>query len=68
MTPFNQCIGDTESSVRDITGVVVVAIPVTDLAASAAWYRDLLDLSYVREFGDDDTVTGCALADTPRTT
>jgi catechol 2,3-dioxygenase-like lactoylglutathione lyase family enzyme len=48
---------------RDLLGVVVVALPVTDLARSAAWYRDLLDLDYVREFGDDEQVTGCALAD-----
>ena len=29
----------------------------------AAWYRDLLGLSYVREFSNDAGVTGCALAD-----
>ena len=48
---------------RDLLGIVVVSLPVTDLARSAAWYRDLLDLAYVREFGNDDRVTGCALAD-----
>lgn len=48
---------------RDLVGLVQVSIPVTDLARSAAWYRDLLDLRYVREFGDDAGVTGCALAD-----
>jgi catechol 2,3-dioxygenase-like lactoylglutathione lyase family enzyme len=47
----------------DLVGLVQVTIPVTDLARSAAWYRDLLGLQYVREFGDDDDVTGCALAD-----
>lgn len=47
----------------DLTGIVVVSVPVTDLTRSAAWYRDLLGLAYVREFGDDDSVTGCALAD-----
>jgi catechol 2,3-dioxygenase-like lactoylglutathione lyase family enzyme len=47
----------------DLVGLVQVTIPVTDLARSAAWYRDLLGLQYVREFGDDDNVTGCALAD-----
>lgn len=41
----------------------MVALPVTDLARSAAWYRDLLNLDYVREFGDDTGVTGCGLAD-----
>ncbi len=48
---------------RDLLGVVVVTVPVTDLARSAIWYRDLLDLDYVREFGDGERVTGCALAD-----
>jgi catechol 2,3-dioxygenase-like lactoylglutathione lyase family enzyme len=48
---------------RDLLGIVVVSLPVTDLARSAAWYRDLLDLAYVREFDDGDQVTGCALAD-----
>ena len=47
----------------DVTGIVVVAVPVSDLARSAAWYRDLLGLAYVREFGDERQVTGCALAD-----
>jgi catechol 2,3-dioxygenase-like lactoylglutathione lyase family enzyme len=47
----------------DLTGIVQVCIPVTDLARSAAWYRDLLGLSYVREFSNDAGVTGCALAD-----
>ena len=47
----------------DLTGIVQVSIPVSDLARSAAWYRDLLGLAFVREFGDDDRVTGCALAD-----
>jgi len=48
---------------RDLRGILVVALPVSDLARSAAWYRDLLDLDFVREFGDDSQVTGCALAD-----
>jgi catechol 2,3-dioxygenase-like lactoylglutathione lyase family enzyme len=47
----------------DITGIVQVSVPVSDLARSAAWYRDLLGLDYVREFSDGDRVTGCALAD-----
>ena len=46
-----------------IRGIVQVTIPVTDLARSAAFYRDLLGLTYLREFGDGSTVTGCALAD-----
>jgi catechol 2,3-dioxygenase-like lactoylglutathione lyase family enzyme len=36
---------------------------VSDLARSAAWYRDLLGLDYVREFVVDGQVTGNALAD-----
>jgi catechol 2,3-dioxygenase-like lactoylglutathione lyase family enzyme len=47
----------------DITGIVQVSLAVSDLARSAAFYRDALDLSYAREFGDRDNVTGCALAD-----
>ncbi len=47
----------------DVAGIVQVSVPVTDLARSAAWYRDLLGLDHVREFGDDARVTGCALAD-----
>jgi catechol 2,3-dioxygenase-like lactoylglutathione lyase family enzyme len=52
-----------QAPARDLLGILVVSLPVTDLARSAAWYRDLLDLTYVREFGDGDQVTGCALAD-----
>lgn len=63
MTSLDHTDTRTRSDTRDITGIVVVAVPVTDLAVSASWYRDLLDLEYVREFGDEDTVTGCALAD-----
>ncbi len=48
---------------QDVLGIVVVAIPVSDLATSAAWYRDLLGLTYAREFSGPDGVTGCALAD-----
>jgi catechol 2,3-dioxygenase-like lactoylglutathione lyase family enzyme len=48
----------------DITGIVVGMLPVTDLAVSAAWYRDLLGIPYLREFaGPDGVVTGCAVAD-----
>jgi catechol 2,3-dioxygenase-like lactoylglutathione lyase family enzyme len=52
-----------EATARDLLGILVVSLPVTDLARSAAWYRDLLELDYVREFGDDTRVTGCGLAD-----
>jgi catechol 2,3-dioxygenase-like lactoylglutathione lyase family enzyme len=47
----------------DLLGIVQVTIPVSDLARSAAWYRDLLGLEYVREFVADGQVTGNALAD-----
>jgi catechol 2,3-dioxygenase-like lactoylglutathione lyase family enzyme len=63
MTTLDQTVQTTRDIGRDILGVVVVALPVSDLAISAAWYRDLLDLRYVREFGDQHGVSGCALAD-----
>lgn len=46
-----------------VTGIAAVSLPVSDLARSAAFYRDLLGLSYAREFTDGSMVTGCALAD-----
>lgn len=46
-----------------MAGIVQVTVPVSDLARSAAWYRDLLGLTYVREFSDAERVTGCALVD-----
>jgi catechol 2,3-dioxygenase-like lactoylglutathione lyase family enzyme len=49
---------------NDINGIFCVMLPVTDLARSAAWYRDLLGLTYAREFfNDDGMVTGCAVVD-----
>jgi catechol 2,3-dioxygenase-like lactoylglutathione lyase family enzyme len=63
MPGYGQVAPTTRAPARDVTGIVVVSIPVTNLAVSAAWYRDLLDLELVREFGDENTVTGCALAD-----
>ena len=53
----------TTHTSTDLLGIVQVTIPVSDLARSAAWYRNLLDLDYVREFVNDGLVTGCALAD-----
>jgi catechol 2,3-dioxygenase-like lactoylglutathione lyase family enzyme len=47
----------------DITGIVQVSLAVSDLTRSAAFYRDALGLTYAREFGDADQVSGCALAD-----
>jgi catechol 2,3-dioxygenase-like lactoylglutathione lyase family enzyme len=46
---------------QDIQGVLVAMLPVTDVARSAAFYRDLLGLTYRREFTRDGVVTGCAL-------
>ena len=63
MTTLDQTVQTTRDTGRDILGVVVVALPVSDLAMSAAWYRALLDLRYVRQFGDQHGVSGCALAD-----
>ncbi len=40
-----------------------VKIPVTDLASSAGWYRDLLDLEVAMEFEEDGVVRGVVLAD-----
>lgn len=59
---------DTESTAphhrnHELTGIICGAIAVSDLQRSATWYRDLLVLDYVREFGNDRRVTGCALAD-----
>jgi catechol 2,3-dioxygenase-like lactoylglutathione lyase family enzyme len=51
------------STSSGIRGIVQATLPVSDLARSAAFYRDLLGLKYVREFGDGNSVTGCALAD-----
>jgi catechol 2,3-dioxygenase-like lactoylglutathione lyase family enzyme len=63
MTTLDQPVQTRRDTGRDILGVVVVALPVSNLVRSAAWYRDLLDLQYVREFGDQHDVSGCALAD-----
>jgi catechol 2,3-dioxygenase-like lactoylglutathione lyase family enzyme len=63
MTALDHAATAGTAPARDLLGIVQVSVPVTDLARSAAWYRDLLDLDYVREFRDDERVTGCALAD-----
>ncbi len=43
--------------------ILQVKIPVTDLASSARWYRDLLDLEVAMEFEEDGVVRGVVLAD-----
>ena len=63
MTLTDSMMNEASSTAPDVIGIVQVTIPVTDLARSAAWYRDLLDLAYIREFCNADGVTGCALAD-----
>jgi len=42
-------------------GIGVGMLPVSDLAASAAFYSALFGLEYMREFSADGQVTGCAL-------
>lgn len=44
-----------------MTRVLHVKIPVTDLQASVTWYSDLMDLSLMHEFIEDDEVRGAAL-------
>jgi catechol 2,3-dioxygenase-like lactoylglutathione lyase family enzyme len=47
----------------DIRGILLVTIPVSSLKRSVPWYRNVLGLSYVREFEVDGTMTVCGLAD-----
>jgi catechol 2,3-dioxygenase-like lactoylglutathione lyase family enzyme len=47
---------------EDVQGVAVAMLPVSDIARSAAFYRDLLGLAYRREFSRGGVVTGCALS------
>jgi hypothetical protein len=47
----------------EVTGIVQAMYPAKDLAVSAAWFRDLLGLVYLREFERDGRITGCALYD-----
>lgn len=52
---------DTFTS-SDVQGILVAMLPVSDIARSAAFYRDLLGLEYRREFSQDGVVTGCSLS------
>jgi catechol-2,3-dioxygenase len=45
-------VSATAGDAQDLTGIVQVCIPVTDLARSAAWYRDLLGLSHAHDRRD----------------
>jgi catechol 2,3-dioxygenase-like lactoylglutathione lyase family enzyme len=42
--------------------ILVVMLPVTDVAASARFYTRLLGLTVLREFVHDGQVTGCSLS------
>jgi catechol 2,3-dioxygenase-like lactoylglutathione lyase family enzyme len=61
--PYRRAMSTQITTTTDVLGIVQVTIPVSDLARSSAWYRDLLGLEYVREFVGDGQVTGTALAD-----
>ena len=47
-----------------VVAVCQVKVPVTDLARSVRWYRDLLGVDLVREFVEDGIVVGAVLAST----
>ncbi|WP_328469477.1 VOC family protein [Actinoplanes sp. NBC_00393] len=56
----------TDTKTAGIAGldrIAQVKLPVTDLARSVAWYRDLLDLRLWAEFREDGVVRGAALID-----
>ncbi|MFW0795937.1 VOC family protein [Gordonia sp. CPCC 205515] len=46
-----------------IIGIAQVKLPVTDLARSVAWYRDVLDLRFWTEFVEEGEVRGAGLID-----
>ena len=46
-----------------VTRIRQIKLPVTDLASSAKWYRDLLGLSLVHEFEERGVVRGVVLTD-----
>lgn len=45
----------------DVTRIRHVKIPVSDLARSMAWYRDLLELELTHEFSEGGVVRGVSL-------
>lgn len=58
---------DTESTQPDHGGgIAQVKLPVTDLARSVAWYRDVLGLRPWAEFVEDGVLRGAALIDPER--
>ena len=46
-----------------IAGFAQVKLPVTDLARSIAWYRDVLGLRHWTEFSEEGQVRGAGLID-----
>ena len=54
---------DTNSGITGLDRIAQVKLPVTDLARSVSWYRDLLNLRLWAEFSEDGVVRGAALID-----
>jgi catechol 2,3-dioxygenase-like lactoylglutathione lyase family enzyme len=59
--PMSDQVNDEASPT--VTGILLVTIPVSDIAGSARWYRDVLQLQYVREFRVGEAVFACGLVD-----
>lgn len=54
---------DTSAGIAGLDRIAQVKLPVTDLARSVAWYRDLLGLRLWAEFTEDGVVRGVGLID-----
>ncbi|MBG0568560.1 VOC family protein [Actinoplanes aureus] len=54
---------DTATGIAGLDRIAQIKLPVTDLARSVAWYRDLLDLRLWAEFLEDGVVRGVGLID-----
>jgi catechol 2,3-dioxygenase-like lactoylglutathione lyase family enzyme len=53
----------TTTPIAGLTRIAQVKLPVTDLARSVAWYRDLLGLRLWAEFVEDGALRGAGLVD-----
>jgi catechol 2,3-dioxygenase-like lactoylglutathione lyase family enzyme len=53
----------TPAGIRGLDRIAQVKLPVSDLARSVAWYRQLLDLRLWAEFVEDGVLRGAALID-----
>jgi len=53
----------TRAPIAGLTRIGQVKLPVTDLARSVAWYRDLLGLRLWAEFVEDGVLRGAGLVD-----